>query len=43
MYISHYASGLYIMDISDPSNPVEIAQFDTFPDNDDAAFYGAWG
>ena len=43
VYVSHYASGLYILDISDPTNPVPIAQFDTFPDNDDAAFYGAWG
>ena len=43
VYVSHYASGLYILDISDPTNPVVMAQYDTFPENDDAAFYGAWG
>ena len=43
VFVSHYASGLYILDLSDPSSPLPVAQFDTFPDNDDAAFYGAWG
>ena len=41
--VSHYASGVYILDISDIANPVEVANFDTHPDNDDAAFYGNWG
>ena len=42
-FLSHYASGVYVLDISDLENPVEVAHFDTFPDNDDAAFYGNWG
>ena len=42
-FLSHYASGLYVLDISDPENPREVAHYDTFPDNDDAAFYGTWG
>ncbi len=42
-FLSHYASGLYILDISDPTTPVEVAHYDTFSDNDDAAFYGNWG
>ncbi len=42
-FLSHYASGVYVLDISDIENPVEVAHFDTFVDNDDAAFYGNWG
>ena len=42
-FLSHYASGVYVLDISDPSQPVEVAHYDTFRDNDDAAFYGNWG
>ncbi|HIG73393.1 MAG TPA: choice-of-anchor B family protein [Bacteroidetes bacterium] len=41
--ISHYSSGLSMVDITDLANPVEVARFDTHPDNDDAAFYGNWG
>ena len=42
-FVSHYASGMYILDITDIENPVEVARYDTHPDNDDAAFYGNWG
>ena len=42
-FVSHYASGVSIVDISDLSNPIEVARYDTHPDNDDAAFYGNWG
>ena len=42
-FVSHYASGVYVLDISDIANPVEVARFDTYPDNDDVAFYGNWG
>ncbi|WP_412060959.1 LVIVD repeat-containing protein [Rubrivirga sp. IMCC45206] len=42
-FVSHYASGVYVLDISDIANPVEVARFDTHADNDDAAFYGNWG
>ncbi len=42
-FVSHYASGVYVLDISDIANPVEVARVDTHPDNDDAAFYGNWG
>ena len=31
MYQSNYGSGLRILDVSDPANPVEIAFFDTTP------------
>ena len=42
-FLSHYASGVYVLDISDVANPVEVAHYDTHPENDDAAFYGNWG
>ena len=32
LYISHYTVGLKILDIFDPTKPVEVAAFYTFPD-----------
>jgi len=43
VYISHYTAGLKILDIFYPSNPVEVASYDTYPDDDDSGFYGCWG
>ena len=43
LFISHYQSGFYILDISDPSNPTEIAHYDTYPPGDEAASNGNWG
>ncbi|MEM0961223.1 MAG: choice-of-anchor B family protein [Bacteroidota bacterium] len=42
-FVSHYSSGVYVLDISDIANPRVVAQYDTHPENDDAAFYGNWG
>lgn len=42
-FVSHYSSGVHVVDIEDPASPVEVARFDTHPENDDAAFYGNWG
>ena len=43
MYQSNYASGLRILDISDPENPVEVAYFDTAPVGDNGpGFTGSW-
>ena len=42
-FVSHYSSGVYVLDITDIENPVEVAHYDTHPENDDAAFYGNWG
>lgn len=42
-YQSNYVSGLRILDISDPANPVEVAYFDTVPYGDNApGFAGSW-
>ena len=43
LFISHYQSGIYIIDISDPSNPTEIAHYDTYPPGDASEFNGNWG
>jgi len=43
MFQSNYASGLRILDVSDPANPVEVAYFDTVPYGDNGAgFGGSW-
>ena len=43
MYQSNYVSGLQILDISDPTNPKQVAHFDTFPWGDNApGFAGSW-
>jgi len=43
MYQSNYVSGLRVLDISDPENPVQVGYFDTVPYGDDApGFSGSW-
>ena len=43
MYQSNYVSGLRILDVSDPANPVEVGHFDTEPFGEDVAgFSGTW-
>ncbi|MEN8143900.1 MAG: choice-of-anchor B family protein [Gemmatimonadota bacterium] len=43
MYMSNYVSGLRIVDVADPSNPVEVGHFDTVPfGSDTPGFAGSW-
>jgi len=42
-FLSHYTAGLYVLDISDPANPTEVAHHDTYPKNDSVAMDGNWG
>ena len=43
MYQSNYKSGLRVHDISNPTEPVEVAYFDTSPAGDnEAGFAGTW-
>ncbi len=42
-YVSNYAEGLTVLDISDPTSPTRIARFDTMPSSADSGFFGAWG
>lgn len=43
VYLSHYQDGLKIFDVSDPTSPVEVAFYDTYPDPPGALFEGNWG
>ncbi|MDX1438997.1 MAG: choice-of-anchor B family protein [Rubricoccaceae bacterium] len=42
-FISHYSSGVHVLDISDLTSPVEVARFDTHPEDDAPGFSGNWG
>ena len=42
MYQSNYTSGLRILDVSDPINPVEVGFFDSVPETDAPEFEGSW-
>lgn len=42
MYQSNYVSGLRILNIADPLNPVEVGYLDTVPGNDSVAMSGSW-
>ncbi len=41
-YFSYYNDGLQIYDLEDPSNPIRVAYYDTYPDSE-VLFRGAWG
>lgn len=42
-YMSNYERGLTILDIADPTSPVEVGFFDTYTPSNSASFNGAWG
>ncbi len=42
-YMSNYARGLTILDISNPASPNEVGRFDTYPSSDANGFPGNWG
>ena len=42
-YMSNYARGLTILDISNPANPSTVGRFDSYPSGDSVGFPGAWG
>ena len=42
VYMSHYTSGLRVLDISDISSPIESAYFDIYPANNNTSFDGSW-
>ena len=43
IYISHYTTGLKIVDIFNPYDPIEVAAYDTYFENNEGGFYGCWG
>lgn len=42
MYQSNYVSGLRILNISDPVNPVEVGFLDTVPSDESVSMRGSW-
>lgn len=42
LYQANYRSGLRVFDISIPQAPSQVAYFDTWPDDNGAAFNGMW-
>jgi len=42
IFEANYSSGLRIVNISDPVNPVEVGFFDTYPEGNVVDFVGAW-
>lgn len=41
--IAHYTSGVRVLNISNPTSPVEIAWYDTYPVNNNNVYLGCWG
>lgn len=41
--IAHYTAGIRILNISDPSNPTEVAWYDTYTSSNSSSFSGCWG
>lgn len=42
IFEANYRSGLRVFDATDPLNPVQVAWYDTYPDNDNPNFNGLW-
>jgi choice-of-anchor B domain-containing protein len=43
LYVAYYHDGLRIFDISDPSSPVQVNNYDTYAPNNHTSYRGAWG
>ena len=42
-FVSHYTAGAYVLDLSDPANPTELARHDSYARSDEVAMKGNWG
>ncbi len=42
-FLSHYTGGIIVVDISDPTHPTQVADYDTTPEDDESGFRGTWG
>jgi choice-of-anchor B domain-containing protein len=40
--IAHYTAGIRVLDISNPANPVEVAWYDTRPQDNTNSYLGCW-
>ncbi len=43
MFISYYGEGVKVLNIVDPTMPVEVASYDTYPQGTGTGFNGCWG
>lgn len=41
--VAHYTAGVRLIDISDPTQPNEVAWFDTYPSDNGNSYSGCWG
>ena len=41
--LAHYSAGVRVLNITDHANPLEIAWYDTYPQNDGNNYDGCWG
>ncbi|MBK6875372.1 MAG: hypothetical protein IPG99_02590 [Ignavibacteria bacterium] len=39
---AHYRAGVIVYNISNPSNPVEVGHYDTYPGTNSTAYQGCW-
>jgi len=42
-FVSYYYDGLQVFDITNPEKVVRVAQYDTYLEENDASYKGAWG
>jgi len=40
--VAHYTAGIRLFNITNPTTPVEVAWYDTYPSNNNASFSGCW-
>jgi choice-of-anchor B domain-containing protein len=42
VFMSYYTAGIRIVNIADPTNPIEVGGYDSYPANDNSEYTGAW-
>ncbi|MGB3018021.1 MAG: choice-of-anchor B family protein [Ignavibacteria bacterium] len=42
LYLAHYRAGVIVYNIANPSNPVEVGHYDTYPGTNSTAYQGCW-
>jgi len=41
--VAHYAAGVRLVNITNPTSPTEVAYYDTYPTNNSSNYNGCWG